>query len=144
VIVLLLVLKFIYTKSIERYNKNYAEEGIILELITEVKEGDYIDAIWIFEGKEVKEHAEWTASMNKDLFYVYEFNESSGNIIEQVEGVINLTGSNVNYGIETDILPNGIKINSTIQGDANNGQISAGFASSNYGNTSNGTFIFWL
>jgi len=67
--------------------------GIRVEVLSD----DYIDGIWTITGKELKKHAEWTASLNAGLLSYYKFDEQdvtgAGTIIDSVSGLYNGTNN---------------------------------------------------
>ena len=60
-------------------------------LFTDVQKGDFIDWIPNIAGVEIKEWATWSESLSVGLFRYYNMDETSGNAIENVYGIYNLT-----------------------------------------------------
>jgi len=77
-----------FDKNIKvKKDKNYT-----IGLFTNVQQGDYVEWIPDFAGKEVDEWATWTADLNTNLVSYYKLDESSGTVIDSL-GLNN--GSNV-------------------------------------------------
>lgn len=60
---------------------------VIVGIFTEVKEGDKVEWIPTFFGKEIGEWATWTTDLNVGLIAYYNFEESSGDLLNIVENV---------------------------------------------------------
>ena len=70
-------------------------EKITVGVFTEVKKGDYVDWIPTIYGREVKEWATWTESLNTDILGYYDFDETTGTVLIDVTGNGN-NGTNSN------------------------------------------------
>src|SRR3990167_7715262 len=82
------------------------KDGIrTIGLITDVDEGDYIDAVWKIGGKYVKRHASWNESFTNVLTNYYKLDETSGTI-----AVDSVGGNNLNHNATNVVNANG-KIN---------------------------------
>ena len=82
------------------------KDGIrTIGLITDVDEGDYIDAVWKIGGKYVKRHASWNESFTNGLTNYYKLDETSGTI-----AVDSVGGNNLNHNATNVVNANG-KIN---------------------------------
>jgi len=75
-------------------------EKITVGVFTEVKKGDYVDWIPTIYGREVKEWATWTASLNVDLEVYYTLDEASGTVAE--DSILNYNLTNVGATVNQD------------------------------------------
>lgn len=111
---------------------------ITIGLFTEVNKGDYVEWYPILFGTKVTEWATWSEALNTGLVRYYNFNESSGNVIERVFGKHNATNAGqATYG------------SSGIIGNAGNftGQASSYYKASVTGlpnGTQERTLNFWI
>lgn len=76
-------------------NSMIKDEVKVIGLFTNVEEGDYVDWVPTIAGVEINEWAVWTESLNVGLTFYYNFDETSGDLIEKVFGVMNGTLSNM-------------------------------------------------
>ena len=75
-------------------------EKITVGVFTEVEKGDYVDWVPTIYGREVKEWATWTASLNVDLEVYYTLDEASGTVAE--DSILNYNLTNVGATVNQD------------------------------------------
>ena len=63
-------------------DKDIPNRSIRIGLKTYVDKEDYIDAIWTIAGKKIKKHASWNASLEVNLLAWYDFNFTSGSVVD--------------------------------------------------------------
>lgn len=81
------------------YNSRDIPNGKIrVGIQVEVREGDYIDGIWIIGGKRIEKHAVWTQSLNTDLVAYYNLNDLSGNPIDLTGNYTTVAQNITSYG----------------------------------------------
>jgi len=85
--------------------KDIPAKNITIALVTNVNDNDYIDGKWTIVGKKVSRHAVWTSAMNEDIMAIWNYNQSSSPMVEQINGSYNLTCANAYYQQDTGVLP---------------------------------------
>lgn len=120
------------------YTKSKTENGMTIELVTDVQLGDYVDGIWTLEGRKIDRQASWNATFDIGLRGVYEFNETGGDIIERVRGNYNLSTNSIPfYNVTTPTLTNGIRMTTS-------GQYAKYASSQDVFGGVNGTVVMWV
>lgn len=99
------------------YNSLDVPKGKIrIGIEVEVRVGDFIDGVWEIVGKKVSRHAQWTQDLNTNLIAYWNFNESSGNLLDLTgNGYNGVLSGGVSQG-ETGIIENGYYFNDSESG----------------------------
>lgn len=77
-------------------SRDILKEPTRIALMTDVKDGDWIDGIWTIAGKKISKHAEWTSDLNNNLIAYYQMNETTGSneIIDAIAAANNGNATN--------------------------------------------------
>ena len=85
---------------IDYNSKEIPTENIRIGIDVEVRSGDNIDGVWVIAGEEISKHAGWIAGDLLDGVRVaFQFEEASGNLVDQTGNVSSATPVNVDYQI---------------------------------------------
>jgi len=90
------------------------DQKMVVGIFTDAKVGDYVEWIPTIAGKEVKEWASWTVSLDVDINNYYKFDTVGATVRDWVNGVVNLTTSN-SPGTTTGIINNAITFDGSNQ-----------------------------
>ena len=118
------------------YNSKDIPQGQIrIGIMVNNLEGDYIDGIWEVQGKKIKKHAEWTASLNVGLQNYYTLDDNLATTVV-IDGIGNNNGVLTNAGNTEDISSTG-KVGTAFDFDGDDDYVNI---SGSYSHTSNQSY----